>query len=181
MKATSDRVLTAIFCDDIRHEVGNKMSFMGCYQNELFVPTAPIALAKLCVYVTLLTPIARPVRSLRFRVLMDDDRELARVEIPDEAFTNMAVVSEGAATRTSVSAAMMFSPFTIEKGSVLRVLADTDEGEVWFLGGIYKGKAEIPTVMNGLGVTIVSTPQGVMTDRKARATGIGGEILCYVA
>ena len=46
---------------------------------------------------------------------------------------------------------------------------------------IYKGKSEIPTVMNGLGVTIVSTPQGVMTDRKARATGIGGEILCYVA
>lgn len=46
---------------------------------------------------------------------------------------------------------------------------------------IYKGKAEIPTVMNGLGVTIVSTPKGVMTDRKARATGIGGEILCYVA
>jgi len=46
---------------------------------------------------------------------------------------------------------------------------------------IYKGKSEIPTVMNGLGVTIVSTPKGVMTDRKARATGTGGEILCYVA
>lgn len=46
---------------------------------------------------------------------------------------------------------------------------------------VYKGKTEIPTVMNGLGVTIVSTPQGVMTDRKARATGTGGEILCYVA
>jgi small subunit ribosomal protein S8 len=46
---------------------------------------------------------------------------------------------------------------------------------------VYKGKTEIPTVMNGLGVTIVSTPKGVMTDRKARATGTGGEILCYVA
>ena len=46
---------------------------------------------------------------------------------------------------------------------------------------IYRGKAEIPSVMNGLGVTIVSTPKGVMTDRKARATGTGGEILCYVA
>jgi small subunit ribosomal protein S8 len=46
---------------------------------------------------------------------------------------------------------------------------------------VYKGKSEIPTVLNGLGVTIVSTPQGVMTDRKARATGTGGEILCYVA
>jgi small subunit ribosomal protein S8 len=36
-------------------------------------------------------------------------------------------------------------------------------------------------VMNGLGVAIVSTPKGVMTDRKARATGVGGEVICYVA
>jgi small subunit ribosomal protein S8 len=46
---------------------------------------------------------------------------------------------------------------------------------------IYKGKDDIPSVMNGLGVAIVSTPKGVMTDRKARATGIGGEVICYVA
>ena len=46
---------------------------------------------------------------------------------------------------------------------------------------VYKGKSDIPTVLNGLGVTIVSTPKGVMTDRKARATGTGGEVLCYVA
>ncbi|MEO8103664.1 MAG: 30S ribosomal protein S8 [Betaproteobacteria bacterium] len=46
---------------------------------------------------------------------------------------------------------------------------------------IYKGKEDLPRVMNGLGVAIVSTSKGVMTDRKARATGIGGEILCVVA
>jgi small subunit ribosomal protein S8 len=46
---------------------------------------------------------------------------------------------------------------------------------------IYKGRHEIPSVKNGLGVAIVTTPQGVMTDRKARASGIGGEVLCYVA
>lgn len=46
---------------------------------------------------------------------------------------------------------------------------------------VYKGKDEIPNVMNGLGVAIVSTPKGVMTDRKARATGVGGEVICYVA
>jgi small subunit ribosomal protein S8 len=46
---------------------------------------------------------------------------------------------------------------------------------------IYKGKDEIPSVLNGLGVAIVSTPKGVMTDRKARATGVGGEVICYVA
>src|SRR5262245_42426939 len=46
---------------------------------------------------------------------------------------------------------------------------------------VYKGRTEIPQVMNGLGVAIISTPQGLMTDRKARATGVGGEVLCYVA
>ena len=46
---------------------------------------------------------------------------------------------------------------------------------------IYKGKDDIPSVLNGLGVAIVSTPKGVMTDRKARATGVGGEVICYVA
>jgi small subunit ribosomal protein S8 len=46
---------------------------------------------------------------------------------------------------------------------------------------IYKGHGSIPQVMNGLGVAIVSTSRGVMTDRKARANGVGGEVLCYVA
>ena len=46
---------------------------------------------------------------------------------------------------------------------------------------VYKGRHSIPQVQNGLGVAIVTTPQGVMTDRKARATGVGGEVLCYVA
>ncbi len=46
---------------------------------------------------------------------------------------------------------------------------------------VYKGRDDIPQVMNGLGVAIVTTPKGVMTDRKARQTGVGGEVLCYVA
>ena len=46
---------------------------------------------------------------------------------------------------------------------------------------IYKNKDAIPPVMNGLGIAIVSTSQGVMTDRKARASGVGGEVLCIVA
>ena len=46
---------------------------------------------------------------------------------------------------------------------------------------IYKGRHALPQVMNGLGVAIVTTPQGVMTDRKARAAGVGGEVLCYVS
>ena len=46
---------------------------------------------------------------------------------------------------------------------------------------VYKGRYDIPNVKNGLGVAIVTTPKGLMTDRKARQVGIGGEVLCYVA
>lgn len=46
---------------------------------------------------------------------------------------------------------------------------------------VYRGMQELPKVMNGLGIAIVSTPKGVMTDRKARSANVGGEVLCIVA
>ena len=46
---------------------------------------------------------------------------------------------------------------------------------------VYRPSRSVPRVMNGLGVAIVSTSKGVMTDRKARGLGIGGEVLCFVA
>ena len=46
---------------------------------------------------------------------------------------------------------------------------------------IYRGKDELPSVLGGLGIAIISTSHGVMTDRAARSAGYGGEVLCYVA
>lgn len=46
---------------------------------------------------------------------------------------------------------------------------------------IYRGKDELPKVLGGMGTVIVSTPQGVMTDKQARSIGQGGEVLCIVA
>ena len=46
---------------------------------------------------------------------------------------------------------------------------------------VYKSRDTLPQVMNGLGVAIVTTSKGVMTDRRARATGVGGEVIAYVA
>jgi small subunit ribosomal protein S8 len=46
---------------------------------------------------------------------------------------------------------------------------------------IYRGKDELPKVFDGLGITIVSTSKGIMTDSQARAKGQGGEILCFVS
>lgn len=45
----------------------------------------------------------------------------------------------------------------------------------------YRGKGELPSVLGGLGVAIVSTPKGLMTDREARRVGQGGEVICLVA
>jgi small subunit ribosomal protein S8 len=45
---------------------------------------------------------------------------------------------------------------------------------------VYRGKGELPTVVGGLGISIISTSRGLMTDREARAQGIGGEVLCSV-
>ena len=46
---------------------------------------------------------------------------------------------------------------------------------------VYRGKDELPQVMSGLGIAILSTPEGVMTEKQARAKGVGGEILCTVS
>ena len=45
---------------------------------------------------------------------------------------------------------------------------------------VYRGKQDLPWVLSGLGIAVVSTPKGVMTGREARRLGIGGEVLCYV-
>ena len=45
----------------------------------------------------------------------------------------------------------------------------------------YRGKADLPKVLDGLGVAIISTSKGIMTDSQARQQGVGGEVLCFVA
>ncbi|MEF2148622.1 30S ribosomal protein S8 [Aquilutibacter rugosus] len=45
----------------------------------------------------------------------------------------------------------------------------------------YRGKSELPKVLGGLGVAIISTSKGIMTDAQARQAGVGGEVLCFVA
>ncbi|NIR30694.1 MAG: 30S ribosomal protein S8 [Gammaproteobacteria bacterium] len=46
---------------------------------------------------------------------------------------------------------------------------------------VYRGKGELPTVMGGLGIAVISTSRGVMTDKEARASGHGGEVICTVS
>lgn len=133
MEKNDDRFITAIFCDDIRHEVGSKLSYMGCYQGEIIVQITPVVLPKLCVSVSVSTPKERPFKSLVIRVIQDDDVELARMDIPKEdikGITGSSQFSDKTSTRISLNTAIVFSPFVIEKPTMLRLVATTEEGEI---------------------------------------------------
>lgn len=77
-----------------------------------------------------------------------------------------------------------------DKGEKIRVFLRYDKENKGVIRGlqrvskpsrrIYVGREDIPYVRNGLGVAILTTPQGILTDRQARSAGVGGEVLCYI-
>lgn len=125
-----DRLVLARFCDDIRHEVGNKYSLIGCYGDELFIDKLPGILPKFCAQVQALTPIDRPFGELKFRALLDDD-VIAELEVPTGVLKEGKTAAEHApadAQRLTVNAMMVFSPLVLNQPGRLRIEADTDEG-----------------------------------------------------
>ena len=129
MTQNADRFVHAIFCDDIRQEVGNKVSFMGCYQGELFVPFVPLMLPKLCVQVTISTTVERPIKSLTVR-LDQGVNQLAVIEVPADDFARSLPPVPEDAKRWSASVGVMLSPFNITESGELRVVVITEEGEM---------------------------------------------------
>lgn len=77
----------AIFCDDVRHEIGNKTSYMGVYSEQLLVPQFPFLLPKLCVVTSVVTDLQEPFEELVVRLLKDDE-VLAEVIVPNEKLEN---------------------------------------------------------------------------------------------
>jgi hypothetical protein len=78
---TTPKYLTTIFCDDVRREEGNKLSYMGVYVANLLVPTFPVVLPRLCFAMTMTTPAESPPTELRFCVYKDDEI-VAQAEVP---------------------------------------------------------------------------------------------------
>ena len=97
-------------------------------------------------------------------------QSIAKV-LKDEGYISDFSVSEGAKPEMSVSLKYYDGKPVIE--SIKRISRPGLR--------IYKNKDELPKVLNGLGIVIVSTSKGMMTDRAARAAGIGGELICSVA
>ncbi len=142
MKKNVDRFVHAIFCDDMRHEMGNKVSFMGCYQSELFVPFAPLALPKLCVYVTISTPAERPFKALSIRVDQGSNT-IANIDTTSADWAQPIPQAQIDLTRLLTNVGFMLSPFVINEPGDIRVVVTTEDGEL--LGPRLHLKVTLPT------------------------------------
>jgi len=126
---SEERFLSTQFCDDIRQEIGNKVSLMGCYGPSMLVGTLPAVLAKLCVQIRIYTPKHRPFTKLSVRLLREEEI-LGEVQFPNDALTAELPTGTYAALAKwrIATAVMVLSPFPIEKSCRLTVEADTEDG-----------------------------------------------------
>lgn len=124
------RIVITQFCDDVRYEVGNKYSLIGCYSDELIVDKLPALLPKLGVQIRAFTPIDKVFSQLALRAFLGDDM-IAEANIEfDKASPNDAPAD---ATRMGIMTFMFFSPLGITEPCTLRIEAETEEGTL--IGG----------------------------------------------
>ncbi|HET9106890.1 MAG TPA: hypothetical protein VFN79_06830 [Steroidobacteraceae bacterium] len=122
------RYVTVQFCDDIRQEVGNKYSLVGCYGPSMLLSALPVVLPKLCAFVRIYTPVDRPFAKLSIRVLRGDQL-LTELEIPQEILASASAVEHLAGKNVAmVGSGLAISPLPIEEPCTLRIEVDTDEG-----------------------------------------------------
>ena len=124
----SNRLLVVQYCDDVRQEIGNKYSLMGCYSDELIVEALPTALPKLYAHIRAITPIDHPFEKLIVRAFLNDEA-IGEHEIPSALMRNWwaraQLVSNG--KLFSVVSMMAFVPIAFNERSTLRVDAETEE------------------------------------------------------
>ncbi|WP_295433096.1 hypothetical protein [uncultured Thiodictyon sp.] len=132
------RHIETLFCDDIRHEVGGKLSFIGVYSGGLIVPAFPVTLPKLCLSVRIVTPTGEPLSSLTLRIWKDDKilQEMVLAEdqlaaASSDATDEMIGEQQKNGVRVSVSQVLLvFSPIQFDEPCVLKVRAQTETGEL---------------------------------------------------
>ena len=132
--------LSTIYCDDVRHELGGKLSLIGVYNGQLYVQEFPVTIPKLCFVTALVTPAAKVPKNIKFRVLKDSE-PLVDLDATPEYLQQLANAREPAAPQpkgtervNTSQAEVCLTALVIEKPTVLRVVAVTDTGEVRSVG-----------------------------------------------
>lgn len=118
------RFVDCIYCDDIRNEVGNKLTLVGCYGPDLIVEKIPATLPKLCVLAKVFTPVDQPFERLTLRVFVGETM-VAELQVPTSQLDQR--VREDSRWFL-LTAALTLSPMFIENACVVRVEAETEDG-----------------------------------------------------
>ncbi len=133
------RHIETLFCDDIRHEVGGKLSFVGVYSGGLLVSDFPVTLPKLCLSLKVITPIDEPLRSLCLRVFKDQEimQEITldeeKLVAPSEPLEKLSEEQRQERIYTT-QLMLVFSPIQFDGPCTLRVRAQTEDGELRGVG-----------------------------------------------
>mgnify|MGYP000373254618 CR=1 FL=1 len=134
----TSRAINTTYCDDIRREVGNKMSYMGVYSSKLLVPEFPAILPKLSIIIEVRTPISEPFEELELRVLQGE-QIVGQVEFDSDILSTQSSLAEepDADNDTDVNdglvvvrAVVTISPLVISENQTIRVRAITESGEL---------------------------------------------------
>ncbi len=133
------RIIVTQFCDDIRHEEGNKYSLMGCYSNELIVNKLPVVLPKLCAHLRAITPIDSPFSKLIIRAKINDDI-IAEINVPVSEVDIPSLIDNP--IRVEHTVMMAFSPLSITEPCKLHIEAETEDDTL--RGGFLLFKERLP-------------------------------------
>lgn len=134
-----ERHVQAIFCDDIRHEVNGKISYIGVYAGKLFTPKFPVILPKLCAEIKIISPVDKPLQSLNVTVYKDDDvlqeipvsdEDLKKASQPIDDYSDDELIDHAQV----IALQLIFSPLQLDSPCMLKVKAKTEQGEMRGLG-----------------------------------------------
>lgn len=131
METLSSRLIIAQFCDDIRHEIGGKITLVGCYGDEMIIDKLPAVLPKLCAQIIVFTPADRPFEKLLLRATINGDT-LAELEMPIQAMSESFQKKRSSSElgRLSAMAVMVFSPLPVNEPCSVRIEAETEGGTI---------------------------------------------------
>ena len=132
----NSRYLHVTYCDDIRQEVGNKLSLLGIFRGTLFVPSFPVTLPKLAILVAVATDVDEPFQRLEVRVEYEDQVVastgdlIASIEEANAPSSTIEELDDSIRRRMEFQLAFVLSPFHVEKPSKIRIAAETENGVI---------------------------------------------------
>lgn len=127
----SEPSLRVMFCDDVRQEVGNKLSYLGVYGGNLVVPAFPTNLVKLCCVFSLLLPSKAPPKSVTFKLLRDEE-VIFETDLPADHIKSLeSLAASGSDSRAIATGTVaQFVSFPVTHACALKARAIVDGKEI---------------------------------------------------